>query len=152
MTANLEHIHVRLAGLMDAEAVANLATQLGYPTTTAEARQRLEVILPLNDHAILLAQTDQQEVVGMLHVYLSRDPVSESRAEIGSLVVDAEHRSQGIGEALVESAQAWANEHSQIIIGVHCNVIRDRAHRFYERLGFKRVKSQVEFRKSLSIR
>jgi len=144
-------VEIRPARLSDAQAVASLATQLGYPTSREQARQRLEALAPLDDHAVFLAVNGQREIAGMLHVYLSLDPVAEPRAEIGSLIVDSSQRSQGIGQALTGAAEAWARAHNLPGIGVHCNVLRERAHIFYERLGFKRLKTQYEFRKGLDV-
>jgi len=35
---------------------------------------------------------------------------------------------------------------------VRSNVVRERTHRFYERLGFERIKSQVVFARPVPIR
>lgn len=46
-------------------------------------------------------------------------------------------------------AQDWARGQGMTRLRVRSNVIRGRAHRFYLRLGFERVKSQAVFDKSL---
>ena len=55
----------------------------------------------------------------------------------------------GIGKLLMERAEMWAREHGCKIVSLRSNVIRERAHAFYERLGYKHVKTQKSFRKVL---
>jgi GNAT superfamily N-acetyltransferase len=76
---------------------------------------------------------------------------SEPFALITGLVVDETKRSRGIGAALVEAAVEWAAGHGYRTIRVRSNVIRERAHAFYERLGFSRVKNQVVFVRSTAL-
>jgi GNAT superfamily N-acetyltransferase len=73
----------------------------------------------------------------------------EPRAEITRLVVDSRSRSAGAGRLLVERGEQWARERGFAVIGVRSNVIRDRAHAFYLRLGYTITKSQKVFRKTL---
>lgn len=87
--------------------------------------------------------------MGWVHVFLSRLLESDPEAEIGGLVVDQHHRGLGIGQRLVEEAERWARRQRCRSVRLRSNVIRTRAHAFYERLGFKVVKSQKVFRKSL---
>jgi GNAT superfamily N-acetyltransferase len=66
------------------------------------------------------------------------------------MVVDENHRSQGIGAALVKAAIGWADEHGFRTVRVRSNVVRERTHAFYERLGFSRTKTQVVFVRPIS--
>jgi GNAT superfamily N-acetyltransferase len=50
---------------------------------------------------------------------------------------------------LVERGEQWARERGLAVIGVRSNVIRERAHVFYVRLGYTVTKSQKVFRKTL---
>jgi GNAT superfamily N-acetyltransferase len=54
-----------------------------------------------------------------------------------------------VGRALVDQGEAWARARGLATIGLRSNVIRERAHQFYLRLGYKVTKSQKVFRKSL---
>lgn len=58
-------------------------------------------------------------------------------AQVESVYVDAAHRSQGIGERLIENAVRLARERRALRIQLTSNLKRQRAHRFYERLGFR---------------
>jgi len=138
---------IRSAHLDDVSAIANLSTQLGYPSRPEETEIRLRDVLNQSDGSILVAE-DQGAVVGWLQVvgthYIDSDPF----ALITGLVVDETRRSKGIGAALVEAAVEWAAERGYRTIRVRSNVVRERAHAFYERLGFSRVKNQVVFVRS----
>jgi GNAT superfamily N-acetyltransferase len=64
-------------------------------------------------------------------------------------VVDARFRSQGLGRRLLAYAEDWARERGCTEIGLRSNVIRDRAHVFYEKLGYQHIKTQKAFRKHI---
>lgn len=133
----------------DLEAVAGLCGQLGYPSTPAEVERRLGQIEPSNDDGLFVAQDARGRVVGWVHVHGRALLVSDPYAEIGGLVVDGEARGQGVGRALMARAEAWAAEHGYGEVRVRSNTVREGAHRFYQQLGYRLVKSQHVFGKSL---
>ena len=53
-----------------------------------------------------------------------------------ALVVDESRRGLGIGAALVDAALDWAAGQGFDTLRVRSNVVRERTHAFYERLGF----------------
>ncbi len=71
------------------------------------------------------------------------------RAEVNGLVVAEEQRSLGAGARLLKAAEDWARKHGCPSMHVRSNVIRERAHKFYERLGYEHYKTQKAFRKML---
>jgi GNAT superfamily N-acetyltransferase len=139
---------IRPATLSDAAAVADLATQLGYPTRPEEAEARLRDVTSRPENAVLVAETDGA-VAGWIHVAGTYTVESEPYAEILGLVVDQARRGGGIGAALVAAADDWAAGHGFRTLRVRSNVVRERTHAFYERLGFARTKSQVVFLRSI---
>lgn len=140
---------VRPARLSDAAAIAVLATQLGYPSRPEESERRLRVLAERSDHAVLVAEADGGAVIAWCHVGGALPVETEPFAEILGLVVDESQRGQGIGEKLVDAAAEWATGNGYRTLRVRSNVVRERTHRFYERLGFARVKSQVVFSRTL---
>ena len=142
-------MHVRRAQLEDAVAVAELATQLGYPTPADAARERLarRAEEPAG-HAVVVTEGDAG-VTGWIQVSVALRIDSPPCGEIAGLVVDEAHRGAGVGEELVSEAARWARERGVAELRVRSNVLRKRAHRFYARLGFERVKSQVVLKKPL---
>lgn len=144
----LPSISVRAARTGDAARLSELAGQLGYPSTPEQTVERLRGILPDPQHAVFVAEQGG-EVTGWLHVFILRTLESGERAEIGGLVVDESRRSQGAGRLLLGRAEQWAKEKGCAAIGLRSNVIRERAHRFYESLGYRHSKTQKAFRKPL---
>lgn len=132
----------------DAQRVADLATQLGYPSTAVEIAQRME---ELADHprAAALVATLHDEVVGWIQVERVPSLAVGETGLVGGLVVDEAHRSGRIGQALLEAGEAWAREHGARTMTVASRIARERAHRFYEREGYERLKTSHIFAKSL---
>ncbi len=136
---------IRTARPEDAPAIAVLATQLGYPTSPEQAEARLGDVLNRPDGAVLVAEGEEGAPIGWTHVVGAHRVENDPFAEIVAMVVDEGHRSQGIGAALVEAAVDWASRNGFRTVRVRSNVVRERTHAFYERLGFGRTKAQVVF-------
>ena len=139
---------IREARPQDYARIAELAGQLGYPSSPEEIAKRLDDRRGLQEHAVFVAQRGD-EIAGWLGAYVCRTVEADARAEISGLVVDPGFRSQGIGPLLLVRAEQWAREKGCRAIGLRSNVIRDRAHAFYERHGYKHTKTQKSFRKDL---
>jgi GNAT superfamily N-acetyltransferase len=143
-----DRIIVRLARVDDAEPVAELAAQLGYPTPPEQMRRRLAQVLQAEDHAVYVAELDGQ-VVGWIHV-CARPLVQVDRAaEIEGLVVDEDLRGRGIGRLLVRQIERWARERGCGTVYVRSNAVRKGAHAFYARMGYEHIKTSLTFHKSL---
>jgi N-acetylglutamate synthase-like GNAT family acetyltransferase len=142
-------VRIRRARLSDAPRIAELSGQLGYPTSSKTMLARLKQALRSNDAACFLAETQQEGVIGWLHVSVIPLLEVERRAEINGLVVDERARSKGAGAFLVKAAEAWARKMRCTGVSVRSNVLRERAHSFYLREGYEHYKTQKAFRKSL---
>lgn len=147
--AKKKELKIRRAKSVDAPRLADLAGQLGYPATTAQLRERLRTIEPALQHAVFVAESAKDGVIGWLHV--SRQPLLEEelRAEVNGLVVADGQRSLGAGARLLAAAEEWARKRGCKGMSVRSNVIRERAHKFYERNGYEHYKTQKSFRKPL---
>jgi GNAT superfamily N-acetyltransferase len=144
-----QELKIRPATSADASQLAVLTGQLGYPATAAQIRERLRRIQPASQNAVFVADSAKDGVVGWLHV--SRESLLECdvRAEVNGLVVAEGQRSLGAGARLLAAAEDWARKHGCKSMSVRSNVIRDRAHQFYERNGYEHYKTQKSFRKPL---
>lgn len=140
-------LRIRRAKPSDVARLASLAGELGYPTTSAEMKARLRRVKPAANNAIFVA--DDGEVIGWIHVSVSYLLEVPLRAEINGLVVSESTRSRGTGAFLLQAAEAWARAKKCQGMSVRSNVIRDRAHAFYERNGYEHYKTQKAFRKPL---
>jgi GNAT superfamily N-acetyltransferase len=142
-------LKIQRAKSADAPRIAVLAGQLGYPVTEAQMRKRLRGIKPPSQNAVFVANSAKDGVIGWLHV--SKEPLLEAeiRAEVNGLVVAEGQRSVGAGARLLAAAEDWARKHGCKSMSVRSNVIRERAHKFYERNGYEHYKTQKSFRKPL---
>jgi len=134
----------------DADAVADLTAQLGYPAdANTISASMVRIIARPDDDALLVAIDDGDEPVGWIHV--ARSPALETSpsATIHGMVVDEGRRSAGIGAELLAAAETWARSHGATSITVRSRTERARAHRFYERHGYAETKRSIVFRRDL---
>jgi GNAT superfamily N-acetyltransferase len=128
---------VRDARVDDADALARLCSQLGYPTRPDAIPGRLARIDDDANARALVATVDAV-VVGLTTIHLRYTMNHETPiAQITLLVVDETSRGSGVGRALVERAEAWAWERGSKRLVVTTALQRAGAHAFYERLDFK---------------
>jgi len=133
----------------DAEGVATLSTQLGYPSTAEDTLRRFRGIGDAPDARVWVAQAPDGAIVGWIHLFGNRLLESDPDIEIGGLVVHEDARGRGVGRALVSAAEDWARERGYTMVSVRSNVVRREAHEFYRGLGYEPTKSQFKFRKKL---
>jgi GNAT superfamily N-acetyltransferase len=133
-------INIRAAGIQDAEEIADLLHQLGYDRSVGDIARHLAT---RDEKAVILvAVREDGQAVGCLQVQVDNRLAEGLRGEIVSLVAAAEARSRGLGADLVTAAAQWLQERGIGRMRVRCNAVRDRAHQFYERLGFQLTKTQ----------
>jgi GNAT superfamily N-acetyltransferase len=137
-------LEIRSATKNDADALVALYEQLGYPTRPEEIRGRLET---RDENADMLVAVKNNHIVGFVGVAVQSDFITGKRGIILGLVVTDGHRSKRIGAQLLDTAEKWAFARAAQSIIVRTNVIRDRAHKFYKREGYRRIKSQHIFEK-----
>lgn len=142
-------IGIRAARSEDAAALTPLTGQLGYPSTLAQVQERLNDLLGDPENAVFVAEAEGK-IVGWIQVGKFITVETDASAEIRGLLVDEARRGSGVGRRLVDRAEQWAREHGLRMMSVRSNIIRDGAHAFYQRLGYKIVKTQHAFRKPLN--
>jgi GNAT superfamily N-acetyltransferase len=97
------------------------------------AAQRLRDLIAAPDGEVLVAEHDGA-VVGICTVVL--DIVSVrfgQRAWVEDLAIDPDHRSRGLGKALLDAAKDWGREHGATHLELDSGEARADAHRFYNR-------------------
>ncbi|HKW87457.1 MAG TPA: GNAT family N-acetyltransferase [Candidatus Acidoferrales bacterium] len=146
-TAN--RVVIRPATIEDSPRLAPLSGQLGYPSTSSQVESRMSPILADPEHVIFVAEQSGGEISGWADVFIMHTIGAEPRAEIAGLVVDESCRSQGIGRLLMARVEEWARAKGCAAVSLRSNVIRERAHKFYEQLGYQLIKTQKSFRKTL---
>ena len=143
--ATLRTVQIRNAQPQDAKAIANLLTQLGYPTTEPEATERIET-WNATPHAQILVAEQDAEVIGVVGLsafpHLARAAL---RARLGALCVDAAHRRRGVGAALVRACEQLAREWGCDDMEITGRRARPDAPAFYPALGYE-DRSPLAFR------
>ena len=129
-------------------AVAGLCGQLGYLASAPEIATRIGQLLHRGGDAQFVAE-EHGKVLAWIHVHASLTLTSAARAEILGLVVDSEARHRGLGRALVRQAERWAQQSGLHVMRVRSQVSRDEAHRFYHASGYRVVKRQEVYDKTL---
>ena len=130
---------IRDARTEDAEALAALVGQLGYPTSAEAVALRLARLHASEADRVVVAEADG-EVVGLasLHTSLTVE-YDEPAAKLSAIVVDERHRRRGIGEALVAELEAEARRRECAVIFLTTAERRADAHAFYRRIGFEQT-------------
>jgi GNAT superfamily N-acetyltransferase len=131
-----EHVVIRGAASSDAEAMARLCVQLGYPAESSVMPARL-ARLSSDPNARALVAMQGDDVVGLVTVHLRYTMNHEAPiAQITLLVVEETARARGAGRALVGAAEEWATSRGTKRITVTTALSRDGAHAFYEKVGY----------------
>lgn len=141
---------IRAARTYDARAIATLGTELGYPATRQQIVARLAGIEAEPSSEVLVAEDGEGRVVAWIHVAARSQLTEDTCAEILGLVVEESARGAGIGARLVLAAEEWARAAGCARIRVRSATRRERAHAFYERCGYARVKTQLVLAKPLA--
>jgi len=103
-------VTIRLASQGDAEQLAHLCEQLGYPVAAEHLSLRLTPLLLQSDHALFVAERPDGHLLGWVHVYRCFLVHTDPEAQIGGLVVDAAVRRSGAGHRLMQAAEQLARE------------------------------------------
>jgi GNAT superfamily N-acetyltransferase len=128
-------MRVRDATSADAEAMARLLGELGYPADSAGIPARLTAVTAGGGSTFLVV-TDDHRVVGLASVAkLSTLHVDAPVCYITALVAAHDARGQGVGRLLVSAAEQWARAHGCIRLSVTSAEHRADAHAFYPRCG-----------------
>ena len=146
---NTTEVTIRQANLKDVASITELCFQLGYPSVPEEVSVRLQSLMQDNEHAILVAELLEGEVVGWVHAYIYKLLYCDLMTQVAGLVVDKDYRGQGVGKQLLTAVEDWAREMGCGFIGLRSNIIRKEAHTFYKNLGYEIIKESYTFSKKL---
>ncbi len=121
----------------DAEGLATLIGQLGYPAAAEAVARRVERLRASEADRLVVAELDGA-LVGLagLHISLSVE-YDEPAAKLSAIVVDERHRRRGIGEALVAAMETEARRRGCRLIFLTTAESRETAHTFYQGIGFE---------------
>ncbi len=96
-------------------------------------------VLDANAEQLLLVAEQDSVVIGTLQLTFVQHLLNQGmrRAVLEAMFVHPDHRGSGVGSAMVRFAMKAAREARCGSLELTSNKSRDRAHRFYERLGFR---------------
>lgn len=142
-------MRVRPMTSAEAEEVAALCSQLGYPASPAEVAHRLSLLDGHEDSAAFVAEDSDESIAGWIQVAGRVLLETAPYAEVGGLIVDERLRGQGIGRMLLDAAEAWAQRRGYDELRLRSNIVREDAHAFYAHLGYEPMATSHLFRKPL---
>lgn len=130
---------IRPVSKHDAEAVAMLLGELGYPCNSLESASRIERPSTHAGSGTLVA-CDDAAVIGLISFedmyYFPSDSIV---CRVTALVVSNEARRRGIARLLLEAVVQSADARGVSTVEVTTSTSRDDAHRFYEDCGFRKT-------------
>jgi GNAT superfamily N-acetyltransferase len=100
-------------------------------------RARAAIAQAIEDpESTVLVAEHRGELRGLCTAYLDMNSVRfGARCWVEDLAVSPEHRSQGVGKALLDAAKDWARDRGATHLELDSSDTRADAHRFYEREG-----------------
>jgi GNAT superfamily N-acetyltransferase len=128
-------ISLRPANDGDAERIASLFTDEGYPSGPSDIVERLERFG--SEHSRVIVADNGGEVLGFVAIHaLPRFEHSDRVLRVMALVVDAGVRERGVGRMLMEEAERLGREVGAAFAEVTAGHHRLDARRLYEDLGY----------------
>jgi len=145
---DISGLSIRRLTADDADAAAELSSQLGYSCSAEDLRERIEELSRAADRVAFAAVIDGQ-IVGWIDAAMERHLQSAASAVIGGLVVREDTRGLGVGKRLCLEVEEWARSKSVPLVRVRSQIKREDAHRFYLRDGYRKVKTSLVFEKTV---
>jgi GNAT superfamily N-acetyltransferase len=128
-------VTLRPATASDAEAIATLFTDEGYPAGPSDIVERLHRYS--SEHSRVIVAEHEGALLGFVALHaLPRFEHDDRILRIMALVVDAGARERGVGHRLMAEAERVAAELDAAFIEVTAGHHRPDARRLYESLGY----------------
>lgn len=121
----------------DILGVCNLInSELGYDVSCEDLKARV-LQMQEDKNYIIFTAVDDEKIIGFigLQICLAFEITGKSMRII-ALAVDSDFQRQGVGKALIQEAEKYANDNNVSIISVNSGIKRTEAHRFYEKQSF----------------
>ena len=127
---------LRIAAVADADDVARLLSELGYPCEIDEAIERISVIAD-NDRQALVVARREGAVVGLIALdFMYYLPLGTTTCRVTALVVSTAAQGHGLGRLLLRDAERRARIGGAARLEVTSASHRTEAHAFYRACGF----------------
>lgn len=126
---------LRLATPADAERIATLFTDEGYPVTPSVVTVRLARFAD-PDSRVIVADADGVVIGFVAFHVIPRFEHDDVAIRILALVVDASARARGVGRRLIAEVERIAQQRGAAFVEVTAGHHRPDARRLYESLGY----------------
>jgi len=127
---------LRSASRIDADDVAALLSELGYPCDAQDAAQRIATIVDNDRQALVVARCDG-EVCGLIALdFMYYLPLDTTTCRITALVVGTSAQGRGLGRQLLREAERRARAAGAARIELTSGSQRADAHAFYKACGY----------------
>jgi GNAT superfamily N-acetyltransferase len=133
--ASDDGVVVRDATLEDAEALAPLLAELGYPTPPEVIRARLPALAEMRGRALVAVRGGR--IVASATVQRTRYLHRPDDLRLTSLVVASTERGTGVGRLMMREVERLAQAEGCARVELTSGVTRAGAHAFYEHLGYE---------------
>ncbi len=125
-----------------------------WPEHSVEEMQViLTAILHSPDQTAYLVKADNGRAIAFMNLSLRHDYVAGSNqspvAYVEGIYVEKEHQKQGIGTALIQSAEQWAQEQGCVELASDALIENIASHEFHTKVGFQEVERVVAFIKPI---
>jgi ribosomal protein S18 acetylase RimI-like enzyme len=128
-------ITLRPAVSSDADDIAQLFTDEGYPAGPSDIVERLERFS--SPHSRVIVAEHDEALIGFIAVHaLPRFEHDDRILRILALVVDAGARERGVGRALIGEAERIGTELGAAFVEITAGHHRPEARNLYESLGY----------------
>lgn len=139
------------ATVADISTMVELLQQLftieqDFVPNPAQQQRGLELLLENPLAIILVAKTEQQQIIGMCTAQRVVSTVQGTYAAwIEDVIVRDEFRKQGIATALLQEAIAWAKRHGASRVQLLVDIQNIPALQFYEKLHWQATQLQARY-------
>jgi GNAT superfamily N-acetyltransferase len=128
---------IRKANREDAEAVAVLLEQLGYPGARVFLAERINSLADDSNEELIVGEDDGRVIAVLSLHFIPQLAVAGPFARVSYLCVHDGFRNRGFGRQLEEYAEASARTRGCDRMELHSHARRTDAHRFYFRQGYE---------------
>ena len=121
----------------DILGVCNLINSvLGYDVSFEDLKARI-LQMQEDKNYIIFTAVDDEKIIGFigLQICLAFE-ITGKAMRIIALAVARDFQGQGVGKALIQEAEKYANDNNVSIISVNSGIKRTEAHLFYEKQSF----------------
>lgn len=121
----------------DISGVCNLInSELGYDVSCEDLKARILQMQEDKNYVIFTA-VDNKKIIGFIGLQMCLAfEIKGKVMRIIALAVTCHSQRQGIGSALIQAAERYANENNISTISVNSGLKRAKAHHFYEKHSF----------------